>query len=103
MRSDMADTASAGHGTLPPAVQATALAKHYRLGEHRSLQLTLKYFLRRSAAASGGGDALRALDGVDFTINQGDAFGIVGTNGSGKSTLLQILSGITLPTGGRLT
>ena len=90
------------NGSLP-VVQATNLAKYYKLGEHRSLQLTVKYLLRRSSPQEVEGTALHALDGIDFTIHQGDAFGIVGTNGSGKSTLLQILAGITLPTGGRLT
>jgi ABC-type polysaccharide/polyol phosphate transport system ATPase subunit len=42
----------------------------------------------------------RALDYVDFTIRQGEFFGIVGPNGSGKSTLLKILAGIYQPSSG---
>jgi ABC-type polysaccharide/polyol phosphate transport system ATPase subunit len=45
---------------------------------------------------------LEALVDVDFTVQRGESFGIVGTNGSGKSTILQILAGTTLPTGGQM-
>ena len=43
-----------------------------------------------------------ALQGVDFTINQGDVVGVIGHNGAGKSTLLKVLSRITAPTKGEL-
>ena len=42
----------------------------------------------------------KVLDGVDFKIEKGDFFGIVGRNGSGKSTLLKILAGVYSPTSG---
>jgi lipopolysaccharide transport system ATP-binding protein len=82
------------------AVAARSLSKRYRLGEHQSLQQTVNRMLHRSAATSAA--SLEALLGVEFTVNRGEALGIVGTNGSGKSTLLQILAGTTLPTGGEM-
>ncbi len=39
---------------------------------------------------------------VTFTLNRGDMLGIIGTNGAGKSTLLKAVSGIMLPTEGRV-
>jgi lipopolysaccharide transport system ATP-binding protein len=37
-----------------------------------------------------------------FTVEQGDALGIIGRNGAGKSTLLKILSRVTSPTTGKV-
>lgn len=41
-----------------------------------------------------------ALNDVSFSVNKGEATGIVGLNGSGKSTLLKIICGVTIPTSG---
>lgn len=43
-----------------------------------------------------------ALRGVNFRIEQGDAFAVIGRNGSGKSTLLRVLSGVFAPDEGRV-
>ena len=46
--------------------------------------------------------ALAVLDGVDLTLNHGEAVGIVGPNGAGKTTLLSVLSGSLAPDAGRI-
>jgi lipopolysaccharide transport system ATP-binding protein len=43
------------------------------------------------------------LQGINFTINPGEAVGIVGVNGAGKSTLLKMITGTTQPTTGSVS
>lgn len=47
-----------------------------------------------------GETAVHALDGVNFTVENGDFVSIVGTSGSGKSTLLHMLGGLDRATSG---
>ncbi|MFC8075112.1 ABC transporter ATP-binding protein [Streptomyces sp. NPDC057307] len=51
---------------------------------------------------SGRGQPLRAVDGVEFTVREGEFFGLVGESGSGKSTTARLVTGLTRPTSGRL-
>lgn len=63
-----------------PVIQVKDLYKIYRIGSNR----------------------VRALNGVDFTINKGEFCSIVGASGSGKSTLLNMLAGLEKPTKGEI-
>lgn len=61
-------------------VKTQALKKYYKLGEN----------------------TVKALDGVDFTVREGEFVAIVGKSGSGKSTLLHMIGGLDYPTGGKV-
>lgn len=67
-------------GKKEAVIQVKDLYKIYRLGEEK----------------------VRALNGVDFTINRGEFCSIVGASGSGKSTLLNMLAGLEKPTKGEI-
>jgi len=58
-------------------------------------QLTKVYPAARGAAP------LRAVDGIDFTVGEGEVFGFLGPNGAGKTTTIRMLTGLTRPSAGR--
>ncbi|MDH6115036.1 putative spermidine/putrescine transport system ATP-binding protein [Kitasatospora sp. MAP12-15] len=45
---------------------------------------------------------VRAVDGVDLTIGEGEFFAMLGPSGSGKTTVLRMIAGFELPTAGRV-
>jgi len=50
-----------------------------------------------------GVEEVRAVDGVDLNISQGEYLAIVGRSGSGKTTLLNLIGCIDKPTSGQVT
>lgn len=97
----------------PVAVQVSGVKKMYKLGQigGGSLQADLQSWWAKvrhkedpnSIIGEGErshGKTFMALNGVDLTIYQGEAVGIIGSNGAGKSTLLKLLSRVTAPTEG---
>lgn len=46
---------------------------------------------------------LTAVDGISFTVNRGEVFGILGPNGAGKTTTLEMIEGLRKPTTGTIT
>ena len=45
---------------------------------------------------------VRAVDGLSFTVEEGECVGYIGPNGAGKSTTVKMLTGILVPSSGRL-
>jgi ABC-2 type transport system ATP-binding protein len=47
-------------------------------------------------------DTVRAVDGIDFSVGEGERVGFLGPNGAGKTTTLKMLSGLLHPTAGEV-
>ncbi|MFC2165345.1 ABC transporter ATP-binding protein [Acidobacteriota bacterium] len=47
-------------------------------------------------------ELVTALDDINFKVEKGKTFGVIGENGSGKSTLLKVITGIAKPTSGQV-
>ena len=78
------------------AIEVKGLGKDYPKAGRRS-DFFFKELFRRPETES-----FTALDGLDFSLEEGKTLGIVGSNGSGKSTLLKIFSRVTLPSRGQI-
>lgn len=89
------------------ALTAEHVSKKFRKGESYDslrdfLPAILKGLKGKKNEISLGKREFWALDDVSFSVQHGEAFGIIGSNGAGKSTILKLLSGIMKPTSGRI-
>lgn len=104
---------------MSTAIQVENLSKAYQLGQigtgtiSRDLERWFAKirgkedpFLRigetNDRTSKGTSGVVWSLKDINFTIEQGDAIGIIGRNGAGKSTLLKLLSRVTAPTTGNI-
>ena len=71
----------------PPMLEVTGLTKHYPV---------------QRGFGRASGTVVRALDGVSFSLRQGETFGLVGESGCGKSTLVKSLLFLDRPTAGEV-
>lgn len=74
------------------------LSKIYTVPEReQGLKASLKSLVKRKNRE------IKAVQGISFTINQGEIVGFLGPNGAGKTTTLKMLSGLLYPTEGEVT
>ncbi|MCX4669722.1 dipeptide ABC transporter ATP-binding protein [Streptomyces sp. NBC_01381] len=76
------------HPEGEPILQVRGLVKHY--------PLTQGVVFRKQVGA------VKAVDGVDFDLGQGETLGIVGESGCGKSTVAKMLVNLERPTAGEI-
>jgi len=87
----LAETETRDLAASPVVISVAGLKKSFKIPLHRveSFKERAVHPLRKTKYRE-----LKALDGIDFEVRQGEFFGIVGRNGSGKSTLLKVLASI---------
>lgn len=99
----------------PVAVRLSGVKKRYKLGQigGATLNEELQSWWARVRGKEDPnvpigmdqrlvGKTFMALNGIDLTVYQGEALGIIGGNGAGKSTMLKLLSRVTAPTEGEI-
>ncbi len=85
---------------VAPVITVKGLHKEFLLPHER--HSGIKQHLINIFQKKRGFERQHVLKGIDFEVNKGDFFGIVGRNGSGKSTLLKLLAEIYTPTRGTI-
>ena len=79
-------------------VDVNNVSIEYIIGDIKDIGL--KDFIIRKIQKKDDRHIFKALDGVNFSLEEGDSCGIIGKNGAGKSTLLKVVSGIMQPSAG---
>ena len=79
-------------------IQIKNLKKHYQVHQKEpGLSGSIKSLFHRKYYA------VKAVDGVSFSIEPGELIGFIGPNGAGKTTTLKVLSGLLYPTSGDIS
>jgi ABC-2 type transport system ATP-binding protein len=83
---------------MPPIIQVSNLSKHFQVHKHhRGFWGALRNLTTRRYRL------VRAVDDISFEIKPGELVGYLGPNGAGKSTTIKMLTGLLVPTNGKLS
>ena len=83
-----------------PILSLQGVSVRYMTGDFK--EIGIKEYLLRKLTRNYHVNEFWADKDVNFEIYRGDMLGIIGTNGAGKSTLLKAISGIMVPTEGKV-
>jgi ABC-2 type transport system ATP-binding protein len=83
---------------MPITLRADALSKTYT----RKIRKAGFGAAVRGLFSSGEQESLHAVSDLSFSIERGERVGLIGENGAGKSTTLKMLTGILVPSSGKL-
>ncbi|MGQ9480607.1 MAG: ABC transporter ATP-binding protein [Chloroflexus sp.] len=79
------------------SIEVRGLRKYYQVHRKEAgLMGSIRAFVRRQY------ETVKAVDGIDFTIESGEMVGFLGPNGAGKTTTLKVLAGLLHPTAGEV-
>ena len=82
---------------MPPIIHVSNLSKHFKVQKHhRGFWGALRNLGTRQYKL------VRAVDNISFKIQTGELVGYLGPNGAGKSTTIKMLTGLLVPTSGKL-
>lgn len=79
------------------SIEVRGLRKYYQVHRKEAgLMGSIRAFVRRQY------ETVKAVNGIDFTIESGEMVGFLGPNGAGKTTTLKVLAGLLHPTAGEV-
>jgi len=87
---------------MTAAVMVDHLYKDFTLRHNRAFGIKTRFLSVFHPGKRERREQFHALRDITFTVERGEAIGLLGPNGSGKSTLLQIIAGILPPTRGKV-